>query len=106
VFFLPSLQDVFLLERRLRAIDEALADLQVKLEELKEALEWMQKLHPKSAYRVFANSIAIEVDPEKAKEIVEEEIKLLEAKIETLKKERERVEKELREAYTALRQGR
>ncbi len=87
---------LFLLETELKSIDQTLAKLQVELEELKEALKWMEELHPKSAYRIFGNRIAIEVDPEKAKSVIEEEIKLLEAKIETLKKERERIENELR----------
>ena len=91
-----DLYKAFLLETQIKSIDETLARFQLELEELKEALKWIQELHPKSAYRVFGGRVAIEVDPEKLKDIVEDEIKLLEAKIETLKKEREKLEAELK----------
>ncbi len=86
----------FLLETQIRSIDETLAKLQLELEELREALKWIQELHPKSAYRIFGGRVAIEVEPEKLKKVIEDEIKLLEAKIETLKKERDRLEAELK----------
>jgi chaperonin cofactor prefoldin len=94
---LSSIQEIFYLERQVRALDEALARYQLQLQELKEALEWIEKLHPKAVYRVFGGRVAVEVDPSKAKEIIEDEIKLLEAKIETLKKRREELERKLKE---------
>ena len=89
--------ELFYLERRLRALDEALARYQLQLQELKEALKWMEELRPKAVYRVFGGRVAVEVDPAKAKEVIEDEIKLLEVKIESLKKQREEVERKIKE---------
>jgi chaperonin cofactor prefoldin len=57
----------------------------------------MEELRPKAVYRVFGGRVAVEVDPAKAKEVIEDEIKLLEVKIESLKKQREEVERKIKE---------
>ncbi|NPA84796.1 MAG: hypothetical protein GXO07_02175 [Crenarchaeota archaeon] len=88
--------ELFYLERSLKAVDEALARYQLQLAELKEALKWMEELRPRAVYRVFGGRVALEVDPEKAREMIEEEIKLIEAKIEALKKQREELESKLK----------
>ena len=85
----------FLLETQIKAINETLARLQLELKELEEALKWIHALHPKSAYKIFGGKVAIEVKPEEIEKIIEDEIRLLKAKIEALEKEKDKLLSEL-----------
>ncbi len=100
MFFLSSSLEraykAYLLERQIKSYDELIAKLEFQLAELKEALEWMKKMNVRSAYRIFGNRIAIEVDPSNLEKYVEEEVELLKARLNELKRKREELAKELR----------
>lgn len=84
-----------LLRSQINVINETLTRLQLELKELEEALKWVQTLHPKSAYKIFGGKVAIEIDPKEIRKIIEDEIRLLKAKIDALEKEKDKLLSEL-----------
>ncbi len=98
-------ESLLTLQYELKSIEETLVKLKTELEELKTALKLMDELKPKSVYKTFGNRLIIEMDPSKAKELVEEEIEKLELKVKALENQRSKLLKELEELKEKLNVG-
>jgi chaperonin cofactor prefoldin len=87
---------IYSLQRELLQVEENLRKVETEIIELKEALKWMEELNPIAIYKNFGR-VALEIPPEKGKEIIEQEIKKLEKVKEYLSERRERLVSELRQ---------
>ncbi|ALU12659.1 hypothetical protein EYM_06150 [Ignicoccus islandicus DSM 13165] len=94
-------ESLLFLQYKLKSVEETILKLKAELEELKSASKLLEETKPKSAYKVFASKVMIELDPAKLKEFIESEIESLEMKIKALEKEREELLKEIK----SLREG-
>jgi len=93
---MSSVLEIYSLQRELEEINHNLSKVENEIAELKEALKWTKELHPKAAYKVFGNRIALELSPENIEEIIQGEIDKLEKVKRMLTSRRDELLKKLR----------
>ncbi len=86
---------LYSLQRELAQVEENLSKVETQIAELREALKWVEELHPVAVYRNFGR-VSVGIAPERAKEVIEEEIKRLEKVKEHLNERREKLLSEIR----------
>lgn len=84
------------LEHEARALARRIAELRERLRELEDALRLVSEERVRSAYRIFGGVIAIEIDPSRARDVIEEEIALTRSAIAALEKRLREIEERLR----------
>jgi chaperonin cofactor prefoldin len=91
---MSSIFDIYSIQRELASVEKSLSEVETQIAELKEALKWIDEMHPRAMYKTFAGRVAIELDPTKAREVIEAELEKLEkVKVLLVERRKELLEK-------------
>jgi len=93
---LSSYLERLLMEREARDLAKRIEELRERLRELEDALRMVSEGRVRSVYRVFGGVIAIEIDPSRARDVIEEEIALTRSVIAALEKRLREIEERVR----------
>ncbi len=93
---------IYELRSRLSRIAETLNELRGVEAELREALRALDVFKPKRVYRIFGGRVMIEIPPEEARRVIEEELELIKVRASKLEEEQSKLLKELRELEKRL----
>ncbi len=93
---MSSLLEEILIRREVARLGREIAVLEEELRELEEALKLVEEGRARSIYRVFGSFVAIELDPSRARELIEDRIALVRSALAGLRKRVEELESRLR----------